>query len=116
MPFPTPASGMVNIMIAITGISDRDQLEWMIAINGIRTDGIQIGETQQKMAGTFEFGRLFVDLLRMIALHVGQLPMTVPTDYDGRIAVGLPRNMMEFETKRIGLTAMDASRIITPQS
>jgi hypothetical protein len=27
---------MVNIMIAITGISDRDQLEWAIAINGIR--------------------------------------------------------------------------------
>jgi hypothetical protein len=36
MPFPTPASGMVNIMIAITGISDRDRPEWMIAINGIR--------------------------------------------------------------------------------
>ncbi|KXS30631.1 MAG: hypothetical protein AWT59_3246, partial [Candidatus Gallionella acididurans] len=27
---------MVNIMIAITGISDRDRPEWMIAINGIR--------------------------------------------------------------------------------
>lgn len=37
MPFPTPASGMVNIMIAITGISDRDRPEWMIAINGIRS-------------------------------------------------------------------------------
>jgi transposase-like protein len=36
MPFPAPASGMVNIMITITGISDRDQLEWVIAINGIR--------------------------------------------------------------------------------
>ncbi|WP_211252849.1 MULTISPECIES: hypothetical protein, partial [Acidiphilium] len=31
------ASGMVNIMIAINGTSDRDRPEWMIAINGIRT-------------------------------------------------------------------------------
>ncbi|WP_217696482.1 hypothetical protein, partial [Acidiphilium rubrum] len=34
-----PASGMVNIMIAINGTSDRDRPEWMIAINGIRMLG-----------------------------------------------------------------------------
>jgi len=31
-----PSSGRVNTMIRITGIGDRDRLEWLIRINGIR--------------------------------------------------------------------------------
>ena len=31
-----PSSGIVNSMIRITGIGDRDQPEWLIRINGMR--------------------------------------------------------------------------------
>jgi len=34
-----PSSGRVNTMIRITGIGDRDRLEWLIRINGIRMVG-----------------------------------------------------------------------------
>jgi len=32
-----PSSGIVNSVIRITGIGDRDRLEWLIRINGMRT-------------------------------------------------------------------------------
>ena len=32
-----PSSGIVNSMIRITGIGDRDRPEWLIRISGIRT-------------------------------------------------------------------------------
>jgi hypothetical protein len=32
-----PSSGIVNSVIRITGIGDRDRPEWLITINGIRT-------------------------------------------------------------------------------
>jgi hypothetical protein len=34
-----PSSGIVNSMIRITGIGDRNQPEWLIGISGIRKRG-----------------------------------------------------------------------------
>ena len=33
-----PSSGIVNSVIRITGIGDRDRPEWLIRINGMRTE------------------------------------------------------------------------------
>ena len=33
-----PSSGIVNSVIRITGIGDRDRPEWLIRISGIRTE------------------------------------------------------------------------------
>jgi hypothetical protein len=33
-----PSSGKVNTMIRITGIGDHDRPEWLIRINGLRTN------------------------------------------------------------------------------
>jgi hypothetical protein len=33
-----PSSGRVNTMIRITGIGDHDRLEWLIRINGMRSN------------------------------------------------------------------------------
>ena len=35
-----PSSGIVNSMIRITGIGDRDRPEWLIRISGIRNRGL----------------------------------------------------------------------------
>ena len=35
-----PSSGKVNTMIRITGIGDHDRPEWLIRINGMRTDRV----------------------------------------------------------------------------
>jgi hypothetical protein len=43
---------MVNIMIAITGISDRDQLEWAIAINGIRSPRLLVNSSAYRPGST----------------------------------------------------------------
>ena len=36
-----PSSGIVNSMISITGIGDRDRPEWLIRISGMRTGSVE---------------------------------------------------------------------------
>ncbi|SIQ59247.1 Transposase DDE domain-containing protein [Acidiphilium rubrum] len=80
MPFPKPASGMVNIMIAINGTSDRDRPEWMIAINGIRTSFIHISNGKLHDGHALDFlipeagavyvmDRGYLDFARLHTLH-----------------------------------------------
>jgi len=45
-----PSSGRVNTMIRITGIGDHDRLEWLIRINGMRSQGRALRNI--KCAGT----------------------------------------------------------------
>ena len=43
-----PSSGIVNSMIRITGIGDRDRPEWLIRINGMRNE-------RRHLANSLEF-------------------------------------------------------------
>jgi hypothetical protein len=38
-----PSSGIVNSVIRITGIGDRDRPEWLIRISGMRRGAFQLG-------------------------------------------------------------------------
>jgi hypothetical protein len=38
-----PSSGIVNSVIRITGIGDRDRPEWLIRINGMRNTHVMLG-------------------------------------------------------------------------
>jgi hypothetical protein len=60
-----PSSGTVNTMIRITGIGDHDRLEWLIRINGIRSNGQTEGQINRlKTLKRSMYGRAGTELLR----------------------------------------------------
>jgi hypothetical protein len=46
MLYAMPSSGIVNSVIRITGIGDRDRPEWLIRISGMRKQRLELGERQ----------------------------------------------------------------------